>query len=217
MRRQFAVIGLGYFGRTVAHELTRLGHDVLAIDIQDKVVNSIADQFTHAVIADATDERALRELNIAQYDAVLVAIGENIEASILCTMQLKTLGVKEIWVKALTAQHHKILVRLGATRIVHPEHEMGMRIAQALNYPMVSHYINLGHDYFVVEVIASSKLESMRLNKLLGESGSDVALVAIKRGEQLRLNADPDFMLASQDRIILIGRLSELLKLTPLL
>ncbi len=106
---QFAVIGLGSFGATVAQELTKLNHDVIGIDTVKKNVENLADVLTHAVIADATDEHVLDELNIQNCDAVVVAIGEDIEASILCVLNLKNLGIDKIWVKAKTKAHHTIL------------------------------------------------------------------------------------------------------------
>ena len=120
---QFAVIGLGSFGATVALELTRLKHDVIGIDTNKRNVENISDQITHAVIADATDEHVLDELNIQNCDAVVVAIGEDIEASILCVLNLKNLGVEKILVKAKTKAHHTILSHLHVSKIIHPEED----------------------------------------------------------------------------------------------
>ena len=115
---QFAVIGLGSFGATVALEFTKLNHDVIGIDTIKRNVESLADRITHAVIADATDEHVLEELNIQNCDAVVVAIGEDIEASILCVLNLKNLGVDKVLVKAKTKAHHTILSHLNVSKII---------------------------------------------------------------------------------------------------
>ena len=148
---QFAVIGLGSFGATVATELIGLNHDVIGIDSNKKYVENISDQLTHAVIADATDEHVLNELNIQNCDAVVVAIGEDIEASILCVLHLKNLGIEKIWVKAKSKAHHMILTHLGVNKIIHPEEDMGIRIAQSLSYPMVRRYMALNNDRYIVK------------------------------------------------------------------
>src|SRR5690606_14716175 len=101
-KQQFIVIGLGVFGATIARELTRLGHEVLGIDSDEQRVDRLADEITHAVIADVTDENSLIELNAGSYDAAVVAIGRNVEATMLATLQLRELGVKKVWAKALT-------------------------------------------------------------------------------------------------------------------
>ncbi len=211
---QFAVIGLGLFGRSVCLELMRLGHDVIGVDIHSRLVDQIADEITHAVIADASEEAALRELNVQNCEAVVVAIGENLEASLLCTLHLKTLGVKDIRVKAITPEHHRILSRLGVSRIVHPEEEMGVRTAQSLNYPMVNAYIPLGHNQYVVEILISEKLIDKILVDVLPES---VQLLLLKQGDQMLPNPDLSIRLAVHDKLILSGDLDALNKLAKVL
>ena len=156
---QFAVIGLGSFGATVATQLIELGHDVIGIDSEKKYVENISEQVTHAVIADATDEHVLDELNIKNCDAVVVAIGENIEASILCVLHLKNIGVEKICVKANSKSHHMILSHLGISKIIHPEEDMGVRIAQSLCYPMVSRYMALEDNHYIVKIEIDEKLQ----------------------------------------------------------
>ncbi|MFI3138401.1 MAG: TrkA family potassium uptake protein [Methylococcaceae bacterium] len=213
-KKQFAIIGLGYFGQTIALELTRLENDVLVIDVQEKFINNIADQVTHAIVADGSDERILRELNLQQYDAVVIAIGENIEASLLSTMHLKALGVKEVWVKALNNQHHKLLVKLGATRIIHPEHEMGQRTAQLLNYPMVNNYFNLGPNHFVIEMLVQEEHDGILMSELLQQTQSSAKLLAVKRGEAIIDHMLQPYRLQQRDQLVLLGSLSELRQLS---
>lgn len=204
MRKQFAVIGMGGFGQSVALELMRLGHEVLGIDSSEERANPMAEKLTQTVIVDATDEAALGELDLTRFDAVLVAIGENIEASILCTMAVKTLGAKEIWVKAITPIHHQIVEKLGADRIFHPEYEMGLRIAQTMAHPNMLDYISLGDNYFVIEIRPGEVLEDRPLSDLKIDK-SDVQLMAIKHGQSVSLNPDPQQRLRRNDHLVLVG------------
>lgn len=215
-RQQFVVIGLGGFGETIAAELTRLGHDVLGVDVNERVVDRMADFVTHSVIADGADEKALEELNLKSYDAAVVAIGENIEASVLTTLHLKGMGLKEVWVKALTRDHHRILEKIGATRILHPEYEMGVRVAQALNHPMVNNYISLGDDEYIVEIIATKNTEGKKMSDVLRDANADVQVLLVRRGGQT-LIAPLHLIVGRADRIVLVGPLGELRKTAPYL
>ncbi|MCU4366890.1 potassium channel family protein [Acinetobacter courvalinii] len=210
---QFAVIGLGSFGATVALELTQLKHDVIGIDTIKRNVENLADRITHAVIADATDEHVLEELNIQNCDAVVVAIGEDIEASILCVLNLKNLGVEKILVKAKTKAHHTILSHLNVSKIIHPEEDMGVRVAQALNYPMVSRYMALDDDHYIVKVPVNEKLNNVNLSGILKQE-PNIRLLLLKRDQQIFYDTDPNFTLKTDDVLILEGSLSHLRKLS---
>lgn len=210
---QFAVIGLGSFGATVALELTKLHHDVIGIDTIKRNVENLADQITHAVIADATDEHVLEELNIQNCDAVIVAIGEDIEASILCVLNLKNLGVEKILVKAKTKAHHTILSHLNITKIIHPEEDMGVRVAQALNYPMVSRYMALDDDHYIIKVPIKEKLQGVNLSGLM-QLSPEVKLLLVKRNNQIFYETDSSFTLNQGDVLILEGLLKDLKKLS---
>ena len=210
---QFAIIGLGSFGATVALELTKLNHDVIGIDTIKRNVESLADRITHAVIADATDEHVLEELNIQNCDAVVVAIGEDIEASILCVLNLKNLGVDKILVKAKTKAHHTILSHLNVSKIIHPEEDMGVRVAQALNYPMVSRYMALDDDRYIVKVPVQAKLNHVNLSGILKQE-PNIKLLLLKRDQQILYETDVNFTLQAGDVLILEGSLSHLRKLS---
>lgn len=213
-KQQFLVVGLGSFGETIAAELTRLGHDVVGIDTNAHLVDRLADVITHAVVADGADDKALEELNAGGFDAAVVAIGEHIEASLLATLHLRSLGVKEVWVKALTRDHHRILAKIGATRIVHPEYEMGMRVAQALNHPTVNNYISLGDEEYIVEMIVTEKIEGRKVEEILEEAGADVKLLMVRR--KGRTYVTPvQLVLAQHDHLVLVGQLAELRKTAP--
>lgn len=204
MKKQFAVIGLGGFGESVALELMRLGHDVLGIDSSEAKANQMADKLTQTVIANASDEEALRELDLHRFDAVLIAIGEHIEVSVLCTMHVISLEAREVWVKAITPTHHKIVEKLGANRVFHPEYEMGLRIAQSLAHPNMLDYISLGDNYFVIEIRPGEVLEDRPLSEL-NIDDTEVRLLAIKHGQSVSLNPSPDQRLRRNDHLVLVG------------
>jgi len=212
---QFAVFGLGRFGAAASIELMRLGHQVIGVDNNTKFINRLADQLSHAVIADVTDEQALQELDIQRCDAVLVAIGEDLEASILCVLHLKNMGIEQIWVKATSKAHHMILSRLGVSRIIHPEEEMGIKVAQALNYPMVNQYLALGNNQYLVEIDITQRLQGSTVAALLADANAFVKAVLVKRRDKLFSPLASDFVLEHHDRLVLAGSLDILKSLAP--
>lgn len=216
MKRTFAVIGLGAFGGTVARELARLGHDVLCIDSDPGRVTDIADSVTQAVVADAREEKSLRDLGVAECDAVVVAMGSDMEANILITLNVKNMHKPVVWAKALTHNHHRILQKLGADHIVHPEHDMGLRLAHVMTYPEVVDYINLGHDLFMVEVRASERLAGRRL-AALELAQRKLRLLLVKRGREVLAALPDELVFAAGDQIVLLGALIDLRKISPLL
>ncbi|OTG87101.1 potassium transporter TrkA [Acinetobacter sp. ANC 4558] len=210
---QFAVIGLGSFGATIATELVKLKHDVLGIDSEKKNVENISENITHAAIADATDEHVLNELNIQNCDAVVVAIGEDIEASILCVLHLKNLGIKKIWAKAKSKAHHMILTHLNVDKIIHPEEDMGIRIAQSLSYPMVSRYMALSDDHYIVKVEIKENLQGLRLHSIM-DHVPEVKTILHKREVEISYHPDPNLILQKDDIIIVEGLLEPLRRLS---
>ncbi len=212
---QFAVIGLGRFGSAASLELMKMGHSVLGVDTDGKIVKKLADELTHAVIADVTDRGALEELGLNNYDVVLVAIGEEIQASLLCVVHLKSLGVQTVWVKASSHAQHLILSKLGVTRIVHPEEEMGIRIAQALSYPMVNDYISIGNGEFVVEIDVSEHLNGVPLGDILNNQPDTIHVLLIKRKTDITIHPDRDFILHAKDVLVMLGQLSTLKTIAP--
>jgi trk system potassium uptake protein TrkA len=212
---QFAVIGLGRFGAATSMELMKLGHSVLGIDVENKAVDTYADRLTRAAVADVTDRNAVEELGLNDYDVVLVAIGSDLQASLVSVVHLKAVGVKEIWVKATSRAHHLILSKLGVSRIIHPEEEMGTRIAQALSYPMVNDYIPLGNGEFVVEIEVSKQLDGRALDTILGRSDRAIHALAVKRRAETTVHPPAHFVLRAQDLLILLGQLQDLKTAAP--
>lgn len=210
MKKQFAVIGLGRFGGSVCRELYQMGHEVLAIDTNEDKVNSFSRYSTHAVVANATDENALQSLGIRNFEHVVVAIGDNIQASILCTLLLKEMKVKEVWVKAQNPYHHKVVERIGADRIIHPEHDMGVRIAHYLVSEKIIDYIELSPEYSIVELIASQKVSNKTITQLDIRAKFGCTILGMKRGEQVIISPTPDHEIYENDILIVIGHNKDL-------
>jgi len=209
----FAVIGLGSFGATVATQLISLKHDVIGIDLDKKYVENISDQLTHAVIADATDEHVLDELDIQRCEAVVVAIGEDIEASILCVLHLKNMGVKKIWAKAKSKAHHMILTHLNVEKIIHPEEDMGVRVAQSLSYPMVSRYMSLEDDHYIVKVEIHADHHDTPLHQLMSQV-PEIKVLLHKRGTEIQHIVDLELLLKEGDILVVEGLLDPLRRLS---
>ncbi|MDY7221091.1 TrkA family potassium uptake protein [Halalkalibacterium halodurans] len=210
MKTQFAVIGLGRFGGSVCRELYQLGHEVLAIDTNESKVNEFTTHATHTVIANATDEKALTSLGIRNFDHVVVAIGDNIQSSVLCTLLLKELGVPNVWVKAQNDYHHRVLEKIGADRIVHPEQDMGIRIAQHLSSEKIIDYIELSDEYSIVELVATSKVADQTLADLDIRATYGATVLAIKSGEHMNVSPLPTDIIRLNDILIVIGHNNDL-------
>ncbi len=209
----FAVIGLGSFGATVATQLISLKHDVIGIDLDKKYVENISDQLTHAVIADATDEHVLDELDIQRCEAAVVAIGEDIEASILCVLHLKNMGVKKIWAKAKSKAHHMILTHLNVEKIIHPEEDMGVRVAQSLSYPMVSRYMSLEDDHYIVKIEIHADHHDTPLHQLMSQV-PEIKVLLHKRGTEIQHIVDLELLLKEGDILVVEGLLKPLRRLS---
>lgn len=210
---QFAIIGLGVFGRACAFELQKLGNDVLGIDIDAKEVDQVVASLSHAVIADATDKDTLVDLNLASFDGVLVSIGEDLEASLLCTLHLINLPVQNLWVKAKTDAHHAILERLGVTNIIHPEQDMGVRIAQSMNYPMIKQYLSIGHGLLLVRIDVPHDWQPQSV-AFIKNTHPNTSLLLIQRNKQLIKNISDDLQIKCADHLIFSGYLTDLKNLT---
>lgn len=211
----FTVIGLGRFGVSASLELIHLGHTVTGVDLDPKIVEKYAEDLTESVICDSSDESVLRELNLCTSEAVLVAIGEDMQSSLLCTLALKNIGVKNIWVKASTKAHHTIVSKLGVQRIIHPEDEMGIRVAQSLNYPMVNNYLAIGHGIYVVEIHIKQILNGQTLSQVLGDVKNTIKPIMVKREETIFSQLEPLFVLQANDILLLCGTRAQLKYVAP--
>ncbi len=205
MVREYAVIGLGRFGTSVALTLQKLGHNVLGIDTSESKVQSVANELTHVVQADASDENVLRSLGIRNFDTVVVAIGQDMEASILITLMLKEIGVRTVVAKAATEAHGKVLQKVGADRVVFPEKDMGTRIARFLSENDILDYIELTPQVSIVEFAVSGPLVGKNLRELNLRAKFHVTALAIRRGDQIILPPSPEDPIRREDILVVIG------------
>lgn len=205
VKREYAVIGLGRFGGSICEELSREGMKVLAIDINENKVKEYKNIASYAVIADATDEQVLKELDLEKIDHVIVAIGDNIQASILTTVILADMGLKKITVKAQSDYHEKILNKIGADHVVHPERDMGKRLAHSLISSNILDYLELSEDHSMVEVRAGKNLLGKTLIELDIRAKYGCNVVAIRRGKELNVSPNAQDSLQPNDILIVIG------------
>ncbi len=227
--KQFVVIGLGRFGSSIAKALADKNFEVLAVDRSEERVKEIEGIVSQAVVVDATDERALKELGINEFDTAIVSIGENIEDSIMVTLILKEFGVKQVIVKAHNELHAKILSKVGADRIVFPEKEMGEKLAESLASPKIFDYIELSTEYGILEIIAPKRFCDKTLTELKLREKFGVSVMAIKRKmPYTKPDGSPDFKeeivigpggsdeILQGDILVLLGKYKDLSKIEKL-
>ncbi|NMB36319.1 MAG: TrkA family potassium uptake protein [Firmicutes bacterium] len=212
-RKSFAVIGAGRFGTSLALSFARLGHDVLVIDSDEKKVQKISEQVTHTVQADATNEYALKALGITKFDAVVVSIGIDLQASILTSITLKELGAKYVLARAQTDLHGKVLEKIGVDRVVFPERDMGLRIARSLSTTNILDFIDFSPDYSVTEFIAPKKMLGKTLRELGLRAKHGANVIAIRSGEKINISPLADDLIQKDDLLIVIGENKSLEKL----
>ncbi|MDV7143158.1 TrkA family potassium uptake protein [Tropicimonas sp. TH_r6] len=209
-RREFAVVGLGTFGAAVARELAHFGNPVIGIDISEQRVSALAERLDRAIIADARDEDALREAGVGECAVVVIAIGEELEANVLATMNAKMLGVPKIWAKANSRAHHRILSKLGADRVVQPEEEVGTHVAQMLNTPDIRDYLSLGNGFHIVNLQIPPGFLERDLAELQLEARHRLRCLGVMRGTEFRGDGATGCRLAEKDRMLLLGRRDDL-------
>lgn len=212
-KKQFAVIGLGRFGSSVAKYLADMGYEVLAVDDNSQRVQDIAHSVTHAVIADSTDEEAMSSLGIRNFDVVVVAIGQDIQSSILTTLILKDLGVASIFVKAQNELHGKVLSKIGADKVIYPERDMGLRVAHHLISPNILEHIELSPDYSIVEMKVSTAMAGKNLIQLDIRQKYGCNVLAVKKGDEMDITPSPVEPLQPEDVLVIVGKNGRLNKL----
>ena len=203
--RQFAIIGLGRFGSNMAKALHKMGYEVLAIDKDMQKVQEFSNEFTHVVQADATDEDALRALGILNFDVVVVAIGENLQANVLATLQLKEIGARYIVATARDTLQIKLLEKIGADRVVSPERDMARRVAYNLASTSVMDYIELSPEFSIVEITVPHSFQNKTLVESNIRAKYGINVVAIKRGEDLIVSPQPTEHLLKDDIAVVVG------------
>jgi trk system potassium uptake protein TrkA len=212
--RGVLVIGLGRFGEAVARTLCEQGIDVLAVDFDPEIVHRLSADLPNIVQADATSSRALRQVGAEQFERAVVAIATNIESSVLATLALKDdLKIPQVWTKAISKEHAKILERMGTDRVIQPEHEMGVRTAQGLAQG-VTDYIRIEEDFALVEMEAPESF----LGKPLGQSGIrneyGITIVSVKPPGGVFRHTDANTVLERGELILIAGTPAQLDRLT---
>lgn len=199
-----AVIGLGRFGRALALELMVTGTEVLGIDTSEEIVQSLNGELTQVVRADTTKEEVLRQLAVDAFDRVVVAIGSDIQSSILTTSILLRMGIPHIWAKAVSDAHGQILTQLGVQHVIYPEHDMGRRVAHLVRGAALD-YIEVDDDYAIVKMGPNRIVEGKRLGDTNLRQKYGVTVMAVRREGTVWCNADADTVVAAGDTILIAG------------
>lgn len=211
--KQFMVIGCGRFGSSIATTLFKLGHEVMAIDMDEERVQDIADEVTYAVQADVADENVLAELGISNFDVVIVSIGSNYQASIMSTLVAKELGVKKVVAKAHDSLHGKVLSKIGADKIIYPERDMGVRVAHNLVSSNILDFIELSPDYSILEITALKPWVNKTLKELSLPSTFGINVMAIKRDKDINVSPYANDVILEGDILVVIGNTVDIEKI----
>lgn len=211
MRKSFAVIGLGSFGRSVAEELIALDADILCIDSREDRINKISKIAQNAVICDSTDEEALRDLGLGNIDHVIICIGNDIQASIMTTLIAKDLGVKKVTVKVLNEYHAKVVERVGAEEIIYPERQMGRRFARRIISDSILEVLELTSDFSYVEVVTPKDFVGKTIIELDVRRNYGVNVVSVKRGNQI-ITPTAAGEIEEEDILMIVGSNKEIAK-----
>lgn len=203
--RSYIVIGMGRFGSEVARQLYRLGCEVMAVDTSSDLIQQVSADVTHAVVADAQDKEVLRALGVRDFDCAIIAIGGNLAASVLVTMNLKELGIKHIVCKAHDETYRRVLEKLGADRVVIPEQEQAQRLAKSLSARNVLDYIELSEEYGIVELPVPASWPGKNLKELNVRAKLGVNILAIRRNGQMYISPAADFIFAAGDVLMVLG------------
>jgi trk/ktr system potassium uptake protein len=200
--KEIAIIGLGSFGSSLARRLEALGHPVMGIDIDPRLVKDLADEITEAIVLDATDEEALRQVDITAFQTVVVAISDNFEANALVTSTLKQMGIAQVISESNTHRHREILLRIGADRVILPKEESGQQLADELSIPGMLERLHLSQDYSLIEIKPPQILIGKGVEVC---EPYQVIVVLILRAEELIINPDQSARFMADDILVLVG------------
>lgn len=205
MNKSFLIIGLGRFGQSTARMLTILGHEVVAVDKRADRVSAVKDSVMRAIQADTTDERAVAQLGIRNFDGVVICIGDDIRASVLATVLCREMGAKKIVAKAQDDLHQKLLIKTGADRVVQPEHDGGIRLARSLVAEGVLDSLDLSDEYSINEVEIPKDWIDRSLAQIDVRNRYGVSVIAVRREGHVSVNIDPNEPFHKEDSIYLLG------------
>ena len=214
--KSYIVIGLGRFGMEMAAKLYECGEDVLAIDTDENIIDKFADRVTRAVAADARDIDVLRKLGAGSFDRAVVAVGSDLAASALITMNLKTLGVSYIICKAHDDTYREILERLGADRVIIPEREMADKLSLGLTSAGIMEYIELSNEYGIVEMAAPEAWHGKSIRQLDLRSAYGANVISVRQGEELRIPPAIDAEMDENTALVILASYKTLEKIKKL-
>ena len=213
IKKTYAVFGLGRYGVAVARELVLSGAEVIAVDLDEKIVNAAADELPICKCADITDPEVIRQLGISNVDVVIVAMASNLEASVLAITLCKEIGVKTVIAKCGNEVHQKILTRVGADQVVFPENESGIRLAKNLLSSGFVDMVTLAKNVSMIELDMKPEWVGKNLIELNLRKKCSVNVVAIRKGDSVSVDIDPHALLEAQDKLIVIANTAKLSKL----
>ena len=203
--KTYVVIGLGLFGQALARQLCNLGAEVLAMDIRGDLVQQVANDVTHAVVGDAKDKEVLRVLGVRDMDCAIIAIGDDLAASVLIAMNLQELGVPYIVSKAHDETHRRVLEKLGVQRVVIPEQENAQRLGRSLHSHNVLEYIELSEDYGILEVPAPKSWVGKTLKGLNVRAKHSVNIIVIENEKTVNVSPSADYEIQAKDILVVLG------------
>ncbi len=210
--RQYVVIGLGQFGTAVAETLLSMGYEVLGIDNNAEIVQNLSTKLTHVVQLDAGDPSALQRMGLVNYDVVFVTL-RDLQASIICALNLKEMGCKYLVVKANSANHAKILEKIGVEKVVLPERDMGVRIAHSVASSSLLDYIDMSPEYSIAEIVAPEQFFGKRLRDLDLRNKYNLNIIAIHHEKTINVTPSADDRIWSGDVIVVVGSKKDIAKL----
>lgn len=210
--KSFVIIGMGRFGRTLALELCRMGHEVVAIDSSETAITSVANDVTHAIIGDAKDEAVIRSIGARNFDICVVSIGQSVQDSVLITMLLKEHGARYVIAKAQSAIHQKVLERIGADKVVFPERDMGIKVAQSITSTNLIDFIELSDDYSILEMKPPKEWCNKTLQGINVRGVYGVNVLAVKKSgvKELLISLHGDYLVEEDDVLIVMGETAAL-------
>ncbi len=212
MKKQFAVIGLGRFGTSLAKELYKAGNDVYAIDTNEEVIKEISSEVTYAVQADGTDINALKSLGVRNVDVLIIALAGNISASLLTALNAIELGIPKIYAKAYSEPHAKILYKIGVGKVYFPEVDMGQRVARELCNSNLLDLIALDNNYSIAEIIAPQNWEGKTISQLNVRKKYGITILLIKSKDGIDISPSPEDIIKEQSKLLVLGEEEQIQK-----
>ncbi len=206
MSKLYGIVGLGRFGRSVARRLVELEKDVICVDKDENIIKEMSEEIENIYQADCLDEKALKEIGIAEADTVVVSIGENVEASVMAVAILHSLGVKDIYAKAVTPLHGRILAKVGANKVIFPEKEMGINLGNILAGIDIMQTLATGKSYVFAKIKAPKVFIDKSIKELDVRNRYGLNIIGIETKDDLNINPFPDEIIKAEDILMVVGK-----------